>query len=118
MPAKLVFVKNLSMNEVMPILASWFSDQEYDVNSVANRIDATMDRVTLKILIEDYGKGCTVSITGPPESIDKVVSYLSEISEFGSTTAQCEYCGTLFSTEQSNCPHCGAYRKSKKLTKH
>jgi len=117
MPAKLVFVKNLSMNEVIPMLVSWFSDQEYDISTVANRIDATMDSVTLKILVEDYGKGCTVSITGPPESIKKVVSYVSEISEFGSTTAECGYCGTLFSTEQSNCPHCGAQRKANRAIK-
>jgi hypothetical protein len=117
MPAKLVFVKNLSMNEVIPMLVGWFSDQGFDINTVANRIDATMDSVTLKILVEDYGKGCTVSITGPPESTKKVVSYVSEISEFESTTTQCEYCETLFSTELSNCPHCGAKRKANRAIK-
>jgi hypothetical protein len=117
MPDKLVFVKNLSILELMPMLESWFSEQEYSVNTIANRIDAAINGVKLKILIEDYGKGCTVSITGPPESIDKVTSYLSEISEFGSTTVQCEYCGTLFSTEVSNCPHCGAQRKAKKAVR-
>jgi len=117
MPTKHIFVKNLTLRDLMPMLQSWFSDQGYEVNTVANRIDAIMNGVTVKILIEDYGKGCTVSISGTPENVEKVASYVSEISEFGHTCAPCEYCGTLFSTEQSHCPHCGAPRKSKKASR-
>jgi hypothetical protein len=117
MPTKHVLVKNLVLRDLMPMLQNWFSDQGYEVNTVANRIDAIIDGITLKILIEDYGKSCTVSISGPLENLEKVTSYISEISELGYTSAPCEYCGTLFSTEQSICPHCGAPRKTKKTSR-
>jgi len=117
MPTKLVSVKSLSFNDLMPMLINWFSEQGYEVNTVANRIDATIRGVTLKILLEDFGKGCTVNISGASEYIEKVMSYISEISELGYETAPCEYCGVLFSKERTKCPNCGAPRKSKGLIK-
>jgi hypothetical protein len=112
-----MFVKNLSLNILMPTLINWFSEQGYEVNTVANRIDAMIGGVNLRILLEDFGKGCTVNISGASEYIEKVMSYISGISELGYETAPCEYCGVLFSKEKTQCPNCGAPRKSKKLTR-
>jgi len=117
MPTKHTFAKNLTSVDMIPMLQEWFSEQGYEVCIVANRIDAFLGETKLKILIEDYGKGCAIRIYGEPENIEKVASYISEISTFGCTSAPCEYCGTLFSTGQSICPHCGAPRKSKQKGK-
>jgi len=117
MSARHVFVKNLSLSVLMPTLMNWFSEQGYEVNTVANRIDAMIGGATLKILLEDFGKGCIVIISGTPQHIEKVVSYISEISELGYETAPCKYCGVLFSKEKTQCPNCGAPRKSKKPTR-
>jgi hypothetical protein len=111
MSSKLVFVKGLSSVDLIPTLQEWFSNHGYEVYTVANRIDAVMSSVTLKILLEDYGKGCTVNISGPVDHVRGVISYLSEISKFGHSTTQCEYCGVAFSTEQEKCPNCGAFRR-------
>ena len=117
MPTKHTFAKNLTSVEMIPMLQEWLSEQGYEVCIVANRIDAFLGEAKLKILIEDYGKGCAIRIYGEPENIKKVASYISEISAFGYTSALCEYCGTLFSTDQSICPHCGAPRKFKQKSK-
>ena len=117
MSTKHMFVKSLSLNDLMPMLVNWFSEHGYEVNTVANRIDAMMGGITLRILVEDFGKGCTINISGAPEHVEKVMSYISEISELGYETAPCEYCGVLFSKEKTQCPNCGAPRKSKKLTR-
>jgi rubrerythrin len=114
MSARHMFIRNLASSDLMPMLQEWFSEQGYEVNTVANRIDAVMSGTTLKILFEDYGKGCTVIMSGTQEHIQKVVSYLSEISRFGHTSTPCEYCGVAFSIEEEKCPHCGAYRKTSK----
>jgi rRNA maturation endonuclease Nob1 len=96
----------------MPVMLEWLSEQGYEVNTVANRIDAEMDGVTAKIIFEDYAKGCTVNMSGPTERIQRIAAYISEISEVGGSSSQCPYCGVVFSTEQEKCPNCGAYRKS------
>jgi rRNA maturation endonuclease Nob1 len=115
MSAKHIFAKNQTSIELIPLLQEWLSKQGYEVCIVANRIDASIDEAKLKILIEDYGKGCTINIFGTAENAQAVASYLSEISEFGYTSSPCEYCGTIFPTEQGKCPRCGAYRKFKRL---
>ena len=112
--SKHIFAKNLTSVELIPLLQEWFSEQGYEICTVANRIDASIDEASLKILVEDYGKGCAVNIFGTPENTEAVASYLSEFSEFGYASAPCEYCGTLFSTEQPKCPQCGAPRRSRK----
>jgi len=114
MSAKHIFAKNLTSSDLIPLLQEWLSKQGYEIRTVANRIDASIDDAKLKILIEDYGKGCTINIFGTSENAKSVASYISEISDFGYASASCEYCGTMFSAEQSKCPQCGAYRKSKK----
>lgn len=114
MSTKRIFAKNLTSIDLMPILQEWLSEQGYKVYVVANRIDTVIDGAKLKIVIEDYGKGCIVNIFGQPEYIQRVISYVSEISEFGHLLKQCEYCGVEFSAEQERCPNCGAYRRGKK----
>lgn len=113
MSKKHLFVKNITLNDIMPMLVGWFSEHGYEVNTVANRIDAAMGNITLSFLIEDFGKGCTISMSGPPEHIQKVESYISQISELGFETASCDYCKVLFSKNQVKCPNCGAFRKTK-----
>jgi len=114
---KHIFAKNLTSVELIPLLQEWLSEQGYKICTVANRIDASIDEASLKILVEDYGKGCMVNILGTPENAKSVAYYLTELLEFGCTSAPCEYCGTIFSTEQPKCPHCGAPRKPKKPIK-
>jgi len=115
MSEKHLFAKNLMCNDVMPLLVGWFSEHGYEVNTVANRIDAIMGNVTLSFLIEDFGKGCTIRMSGPPEHIQKVVSYVSQISELGFETAPCDYCKVSFPKNQVQCPNCGAFRKTKNM---
>jgi hypothetical protein len=117
MSARHIFVRNLTSYDLMPMLQDWFSEKGYEINTVANRLDATVNGVTLKMIFEDSGKNCTVIISGMPDYIQKVVSYLSEISKLGYTTTPCEYCGVAFSTEAEKCPNCGAYRKMGKINK-
>jgi len=112
-----MLVKNLTSRDLMPMLQEWFSEKGYEINTVANRIDVVISGATLKIIFEDSGKNCTVIMSGMPHHVQKVVSYLSEISKFGCTTAPCEYCGAVFSTEAEKCPNCGAYRKMRRTDK-
>ena len=117
MSAKHIFSKNLTSSDLIPLLQEWLSKQGYEICTVANRIDASNDDAKLKILIEDYGKGSTIKIFGTSENAKSVASFIAEISKFGYTSAPCEYCGAMFSAEQSKCPQCGAYRKFKKPPK-
>jgi rubrerythrin len=117
MAARHMLVKNLTSHDLMPMLQEWLSEKGYEINTVANRIDAVMSGATLKMIFEDYGKNCTVIMSGMSDHIQMVVSYLSEISKLGYTTAPCEYCGVVFSTEVEKCPNCGAYRKMRRTDK-
>jgi hypothetical protein len=37
----------------MPLLQEWFSEKEYEINTVANRIDAVISGATLKMIFEE-----------------------------------------------------------------
>ena len=111
---RIKFIKNLHLNELMPMLQSWLSEREYEVYTVANRIDAIKDNVTLKILLEDYANGCIIRVSGQAEVVNEFVSHLSDFVQFEQGIVQCEYCGTVFSVNEKRCPNCGAYIKLKR----
>ena len=106
--ARHVFVRGLFLGDLMPMLQAWLSNNNYDIHIVANRIDATKNQSTVKLLFDDYTRGCIVRLLGRTEDVEGIIAHISKISMFENGLVVCDFCGAAIPPKTAECPKCGA----------
>lgn len=111
-PTRHVYIKKLKTNDLMPIIEAWLSDQGFHVSTVANKVQGARATIRLAVLLEDYAQGCSIRMSGPPEQMQSLKTYLDTVPTTDSQWIVCDYCDTKYSTNDNKCPNCGAHRKN------
>lgn len=122
-----ILLKNYSMYDLIPLIATWLEDKGFQVSILANRIEGvkrtgffSSEKVT--VFLEDYPDYCSIKLQGSLDLCTALGQYLRSlppkekakereviIKEREVVSIPCPYCGTLVSLTERKCPNCGAY---------
>ena len=95
------------MYDLIPVIENWLIENEFQVTTLANRIDATNAMEQIQFFLINYPSGCLIKVYSSDSFFELLKNYLAE-NHYLDYSVQCPYCGAKYTVSEGRCPTCNA----------